>query len=381
MTQQLTNAEMDELMNWLAIESNKDQFAALAAPLLFSGDYDNQMVDSQMQAMIGNILKVDQQPSTITSSVPIHRIHLLKTAWFRFAAAAVIVIIIGGLIWRNTTSTKNNDQAYQQHDKQAPASLLATITLADGRQINLDSAGTGTIATEGNITIEKLSDGRIVYNGTSENAMMYNTISVPRGSRITSLTLSDGTIVWLNSASSLKYPVAFSTNERKVQISGEAYFEVTKNAKKQFIVESAGASVEVLGTSFNINSYDNETDNKITLVEGRVRVLHNKEQLILEPGQQAKSSSEKLKLVPSANIDDVLAWKNGKFYFDNSSIEEVMRELERWYDIETVFKEKPIKGFEGTIPRSLNIQNVLKILEATGEVKFEMKGNRVIVMK
>lgn len=376
----IASEENHELRTLLSA-TDSSLFADIAIPLLFNGESQNDTSPQDLKVMLAEILRSDKpevmQPSVRTA----HRVHFLKTSWFRFAASIIIIAGIAVYFWQ-TTQKKNNATPIlaENAGASAPSSLLATITLSDGRQINLDSIKNGTVAQEGDIIIEKLSDGRIIYRGAGDGKIVYNTLSVPRGSKIGSLTLSDGTIVFLNAASSLKYPVAFTGNERRVSITGEAYFEVAKDKNKQFIVDAGNLVTEVLGTHFNINSYENENQKQVTLLEGKVRVSYENEQITLEPGQQARTGDE-LVINNSVDMEDVMAWKNGVFHFDNTGIEELMRELERWYDLEVIYKEKPTKTFEGTMPRSLNLTSVLKILERTGGVKFEINGKKVIVMK
>lgn len=381
MSNAITSEEKNELMNWLSA-NDSSRFADIAVPLLFTGETQNDTSQQDMQLMLAEILRSDKAEAVQPVIRTAHRVHFLKTSWFRFAASIIIIAGIATYFWQSTQKKSGSDASMLAENSGAPApsSLLATITLSNGRQINLDSMPNGTVATEGDITIEKLNDGRIIYKGMGDGKMIYNTLSVPKGSKIGSLTLSDGTVVFLNSASSLKYPVAFNGNERRVQITGEAYFEVAKDKNKQFVVDAGSLTTEVLGTNFNINSYDNEENKEVTLLEGRVRISYGDEQLTLEPGQQAQAE-EKLEINNTPDIEDVMAWKNGIFHFDNAGIEELMRELERWYDLDIVYKDKPSKTFEGTMPRSLNLASVLKILEKTGGVKFEINGRKVIVMK
>jgi ferric-dicitrate binding protein FerR (iron transport regulator) len=221
-----------------------------------------------------------------------------------------------------------------------------------------------------------------VYNGEAASVVQYNTLTVPRGSKIVELTLTDGTKVVMNAASAITFPTVFAGNERKVAITGEAYFEVAHDKSKPFIVSKGDAQVEVLGTHFNVNAYDDEEAINVTLLEGSVRVttLSKKQNVILKPGQMARITS-KLELLPDVNINEVMAWKEGKFRFGEfASIETVMRQLSRWYDVEVQYKGKVSGHIGGTIERAANISQVLHILEMTGIVKFNIQGRKIIVM-
>ncbi|MBO9571404.1 MAG: DUF4974 domain-containing protein [Chitinophagaceae bacterium] len=378
--QQTTPAETEQLMDWLAAANLKNDVLPLMDLARDRNDVQEIKVQINTREIADRILSAENGNGRVIeiASHPSRR-NKTKTAWIKYAAAILIILGVGTYLWNN--NKRNTAEIITTTaDIAAPATEKSTITLANGKTIHLDSVSVGIIATEGKISIEKMKDGRIVYHGTGEEKMLYNIISVPRGSRTTSLTLADGTIVFLNTASSLKYPVAFTENERRVEITGEAYFEVAKDAKKKFIVDAGGLFTEVLGTHFNINSYEDENAKKVTLLEGKVKVRRGEENIILEPGQQAQAAAE-LKLISHVDIDNVMAWKNGKFRFTDAGIEEVMRQLQRWYNIEVVYKEKPTKRFDGGIPRNLSVSGALKVLEATGGVKFSVEGNKVIVMK
>ncbi|MEO8415455.1 MAG: FecR domain-containing protein, partial [Ginsengibacter sp.] len=248
----------------------------------------------------------------------------------------------------------------------------------------IDSSGNGTLAVQGNVKIIKQSTGKISYAGTENGEVSYNTLSVPRGSKPLSLTLSDGSQVWINVGSSLTYPTAFTGNERRVKISGEAYFEVAHNAGKPFVVQHDGVTVSVLGTHFNVNTYEDETDERITLLEGSVRVDKSSVSHLLKPGQQARinnNNNNDIKVMNDVNIDEVMAWKNGKFIFDeNMDIAAIMRQVSRWYNVDIEYEGTITQRFWGSISKDVNVSQVLKILEATGGVKFKVEGNKIIVM-
>jgi ferric-dicitrate binding protein FerR (iron transport regulator) len=286
-----------------------------------------------------------------------------------------------------------------------PGKNGAILTLADGSKVVLDSLGNGVVATQNGSKI-LLNNGQLAYS-TSNNGhpasgaadspavITYNTMTTPKGRQF-QLLLPDGTKIWLNAASSVRYPTRFTDMERKVQVTGEAYFEVAQNAKAPFVVTvDEQTEIQVLGTHFNINSYADETSINTTLLEGSVRVIHAGEKALLRLGQQAQVPVDKaaqtggqpsetardhIKVLSNVNIDKVVAWKNGVFDFQDASLEEVMRQLERWYDIEVVYEKNiPKLEFFGRMGRDLTLSNVLRGLELS-KVHFRMEGERRLVI-
>lgn len=300
---------------------------------------------------------------------------------FRYTAAACIIFIIGfiGIYMYSTPSNKQEqgNTAIVNNDKIAPLNSKATITLANGQTILVDSIQNGTLANQGEVNVLKMDDGQIVYNGTSQQ-MEYNVLKNPRGSKVISLKLNDGSIVWLNSQSTLRFPVAFIGNERKVEITGEAYFEVAKNPNKKFIVTSNGVNTEVLGTHFNVNSYADSKNIKVTLLEGSVRISKDNNYNLLKPGQQALVA-DNIKVVNSVDLEGVMAWKNGFFSFNGTSVRELMNQLGRWYDIDIEYKGGiPERQFGGQISKSSNLSEVVKILNESG-VKCGLENGVLII--
>lgn len=310
-----------------------------------------------------------------------------KMRWSRFAAAAIVLIVltVGIYFYSNPHTqppvTKNETK---QNDIPPPSGNKAILTLANGTKIEIDSSGNGTLAVQGSVKVIKKSNGEISYAGTAKGEVTYNTLNVPRGSKPLKLMLSDGTLVWLNVGSSLTYPTAFKGNEREVKITGEAYFEVAHNAKMPFVVHHNDVAVRVLGTHFNVNTYEDEPAEKITLLQGAVRVTRNLFSQLLKPGQQAQinnNDSSRIKVWNDVNIDEVIAWKDGKFRFDrNTDISTIMREISRWYNVDVEYEGKINQRFWGSISKDVNVSEVLKILEATGAVKFKVERNKITVM-
>lgn len=310
-----------------------------------------------------------------------------KIRWFRLtAAAAVLIVLFAGAYFYFTPGNHASIATLEstQKDITPPSGNKAVLTLANGTTIEIDSSSNGTIALQGNVRIIKQSNGEITYNGTAVNEVSYNTLNVPRGSKPLGLTLSDGSQVWLNVGSSLTYPTAFTGKERKVKITGEAYFEVAHNAEMPFMVQHDDVTVSVLGTHFNVNSYEDETVERITLLKGSVRVSKNSLSQLLKPGQQARVSNNEIndiKVLNDVNMDEVMAWKNGKFRFgENTDIGTIMRQISRWYNVDIEYKGRVNQRFWGSISKDVNVSRVLKILEATGGVKFKVEGNKIVVM-
>jgi ferric-dicitrate binding protein FerR (iron transport regulator) len=255
------------------------------------------------------------------------------------------------------------------------------LTLAGGRKIVLNDAATGEIARQSGITITKTDDGQIVYSVAAEDGqILQNTISTPRGGQYR-VILPDGTNVLLNAASSLVYPTAFKGVERLVQLNGEAYFEVAKNKNMPFRVKSGGQTVEVLGTHFNINAYEDENSIKTTLVEGAVKVSSSIGSSLIVPGQQAVLSREGNGAIfrRNVNIDKEIAWKDGMFSFENDDVKSVMRSIARWYNVDVSYKgDLSDIVFSGEIFRTAKLSEVFEILKLNN-VQLDVQGKTIIV--
>lgn len=306
----------------------------------------------------------------------------IKKMRYWWAAAAIIILLVTtGIYWWNTQTITPPGRKLIYNDIQ-PGQNGAILTLADGSQVMLDTIPNGVIALQGGVkaTIE---NGVLTYEGSGDE-VVYNTMSTPRGRKYR-LALADGTIVWLNAGSSITYPNMFSAVERIVEVNGEAYFEVAKSSQK-FIVKMNEVQVEVLGTHFNTNNYTTENAATVTLTEGSVQVTNadglTEQKIKIVPGQSAVKRTGSTEIVTeTADVEQILAWTNDLFMFDNTSIEHVMQQLERWYDIEVVFNYKTNQRFSGTIPTNVPISTVLKVLELTNSVKFEVKGQKVTVLE
>jgi transmembrane sensor len=291
--------------------------------------------------------------------------------WMRVAVILAILITAGTYFYK----TNQPPVIAEKVNDAAPGTSKAILTLADGSTVTLDSTGKQVIRQGATAAYQQ--GGKLAYTGISESKeVIYHTLTVPRGGQF-QLELSDGTKVWLNAASSLRYPTAFDGKERKVEVSGEAYFEVAKNAQAPFrVIVDHRATVEVLGTVFNINAYTDEEDIRTTLLEGSVKIGN----VVLKPGQQAQITAQ-IKVVSNTDIDKVTAWKKGVFNFNDADLKEVMRQLSRWYDIDVAY-EKNVGDIEfvGKISRSTSLKGVLKGLESTG-VHFRLEGKKLTVIQ
>jgi len=369
--------------------------------ILASDDYDQQVkeyMDAVWNRQQNGKALSQEQSEKILSSILSHRdaavipIHSHRSKRNIIWAAASVVIIAAGIMLFYFLSQTSADKepvatankSHQYKNDVAPGMTGAILKLDDGSSIVLDNATDGKLATQGNMQVVK-NGGSLNYiqDGVqNDQPVSYNTIETPRG-RQYQLLLEDGTKVWLNAASSIRFPVAFKGSERRVEITGEAYFEVAKNIEKPFRVAANGITVEVLGTHFNINSYADEATVNTTLLEGSVKVSKGDNQKILTPGQQAQINDKgEVKTEKNVNISEVMAWKDNQFSFENTDIKKLMRQLSRWYDVEVVFKNETAEPvtFIGDISRTVNLSTVLKMLEQTGEVRFEIEGKKIIVM-
>ena len=317
-------------------------------------------------------------------------ISLRRYSFIRVAAAAAILILLTGGAWYyfyqkpEAGITKNDSDADRFKNDIAPGSDKAVLTLADGSEIILDNAQTGTLTQQGNTKIILLDAGQLAYNthGAKANGeVLYNTISTPKGGQY-QIVLADGSKVWMNAASSLRFPTAFVGKQRNVELTGEAYFEVAKNAAMPFNVQVNDMNVQVLGTHFNVMAYNDENVIKTTLLEGAVKVTKGTVAGLLKPGQQAKMDKDAGNIkIATADVEETMAWKNGLFLFNNDDIKTIMRQISRWYDVNISFEGNiPAKNFTWQISRNTNVSQVLKMLELTKEVHFKITGKNIVVM-
>jgi len=391
----LTEQEQLELFDLLQQHPEDGFWAPYLQQIGLQQEKDADYDPMRWQAMVAAISKHPAEQATDEGAVKPRpgRVLILRRYWW---AAAILLLTAGaGILIRQPGHKRALPPVAVRPEVTVndalPGTSKAVLTLADGRQILLDSARDGDLARQSNALITKTGDGALVYSpssGGSAATVAFNTLSTPRGGLYT-LTLPDGTRAWLNAASAITYPTAFNGRDRSVKISGEVYLEVAKNAAQPFKVSLPdGQQIEVLGTSFNVNAYADEPSVNTTLIEGSVRILpasDSRAPVILRPGQQAVATpggtagGSSLRVIDAANMEKVLAWKNGYFQFDNSSVEEVLRQLSRWYDLDVTYTgEIPDKHYKGKIPRDLKASDMLRIIDASG-VHFKITGKKIEV--
>ncbi|MFD1770430.1 FecR family protein [Sphingobacterium suaedae] len=305
--------------------------------------------------------------------------------WPRIAAAAVLLFALGtGVFYFYVPSTDKNLTTAPGHEDIAPGTVGATLTLANGKRILLGNAQEGEIAHQAGVTVTKTADGQILYKilGSTKDEHSTNTLSTDNGQTYV-VTLPDQTKIWLNAASSLTYSSALYTQgQRRVELKGEAYFEVAKDKVHPFVVKTDHQEVEVLGTHFNINSYADEAGTSTTLLEGAVRVVQGQRRQILRPGQQAVTT-EKGITVREVGLDEVVDWKDGDFALNHIEFKTAMRKIARWYNVEFIYDSTVPKDLEagGWISRDNNLSAVLKLIESSGLAHFKVQGRKVYVSK
>ncbi len=385
--------EFEEMMTWL-VAMDEGEKNKLSAPLIEL--WDKAMADRlpstaeqvDWDRVFERVLNADEQvPAIITDLKQPPGI-----GWKRVAVAVVIfgMIIFGSILLLNRKAPK---EIVKQEKKvrHLPEEIhskgnQAILTLSNGSVIILDSTKNGIITKQGNVKIIKLDSGQLAYspqssNGTTSSEISYNTISTPRAAQY-QVVLSDGTKVWLNAASSLRFPTSFSGQDRRVELTGEGYFEVSKNKGKPFHVQVGTVEVEVLGTHFNIMAYEDEAAIQTTLLEGSVKVSYKSQSDLLKPGKQAILNRDDNKLTTGdANVQQVVAWKNGYFYFDKSDVKTIMRQVSRWYDLDIIYESPaPDMKFSGKIERELPLSGIAHLL-ASGQIHFRIEGKNCIMLK
>ena len=392
----LSSEEIHELEQW---RKGFPDLAARASQLL----HDEQLPQLVKRLEVSD-LKIRQKlrehniptgslpPETVPLSSEDNNTVLLRSRrlflpkWLRYAAA-VLLLAGAALIFRLNIPDKNpaNTGVVTSPDDILPGTDKAILTLADGSKIVLDNLAEGQIGMQGAVSILKLPDGALKYQedqgkAAANTPIVYNTITTPNAGQY-ALTLPDGSKVWLNAASSMTFPTRFDKNERRLSMTGEVYFEVARDPGRPFVVQVNNEStVEVLGTHFNINAYSNEPSVKATLLEGKISVKKGAETGVLQPGQQAVIT-DKITLEKRVDVDQVMAWKNGLFNFEHADLSELMRQLERWYDIKVIIRgDLPEIRFKGKMYRNERLSSVLNFLEGSG-LEFRMEDKTLIVQR
>lgn len=379
LTGSLTEPERQLFSEMLNDPSRQKQLEEIIGKELAERAYEGQedsKILASIQAKIQHRISSDRKPG--------------KTISFymqRFAVAAVFILLVGfGAYWlladRNTVTPKElaSENKKAADNSLQPGGNRAVLKLADGTEILLDSAHTGTLAQQGQVKVIKLTDGQLSYSSSEgkSSEILYNTITTPKGGQY-QLVLEDGSKVWLNAASVLRFPAFFGGKGRTVELAGEGYFEIAKS-NIPFHVKLNDLDVQVVGTHFNVNGYTDEAATRTTLLEGSVKVTKGVQNTLLKPRQQAAVSNKgNISIVDDVDVEKVVAWKNGFFHFKNTDIKTILREASRWYDVEFKYEDEIDETFSGQISRNVNASQLLKILELTGKVHFVIQGKTIIV--
>lgn len=368
---QATEAEIQEIDMWYENQASNSGYTDDMSPVERLG---------AKQKILQRINDDIQEEIT-----PVTKIYSYKKLKI-FALAAVMLLAVGTTLYLNLSDQKVERRDSIAVNDVAPGKDKAILTLANGKKISLTNLTNGQIASQSGIKISKTANGHLVYETTGNAEIKslkpeFNTIEVPVGGQW-QVILPDRSKVWLNALSSITYPVHFNGKERAVKISGEAYFEVAHNSKMPFKVQCGTQTVEVLGTHFNIMAYADEKLIKTTLLEGSVKISEGKATKLLVPGEQAQVGLGKIAVTNDVDMEDVVAWKNGYFKFDDN-LETIMAKVAKWYDVDVVYQSKPDPNnvYAGKVSRSKNISSLLKIIEFNGDVHFKIEGRRVIVTK
>lgn len=376
-----TAAEEKELLDWMSEAPEESELKTYVKKQWDAPRTNADAVNVDWNKMFETIIRSDK-------AIPIDAApSRTSIGWRRIVAAASIVLLLlgAGIIYfllapeKKFARVTEKQNQVQDQDVAAPAANKAVLKLANGREIILDNARDGSLEQQGVSNAYKLGSDELIYSPQNNARVELHTLDVPRGSKPVQLQLADGSQVWINVGSSITFPNIFTGSNRKVTIKGEAYFEIKKDAGRKFLVEANGTTTEVLGTHFNINSYANEVAVKITLLEGSVKVQKSGRSATLKPGHQALCSNENIQLMTNIDTSEVLAWKHGLFEFIDTDIQSVMRQIERWYDVEVIFAGTVTQHFTGTIQRAVNVSQVLKMLEKTGGVRFAVEGKKIVV--
>lgn len=383
---QYFDADEDEVLLKSLIEQQSEVFRSISEP------------DESLKPLLEDAYRKIQR--SIAEDVELHPVMVIpfyRRLWFKISAAAAVILFISGTVFyflhqKNDKAVVQIEQPIHKIKDIPPGINNATLTLADGTTIVLDSAGNGALAQQGGIKVLKIN-GQIAYDKSGDAniqaAPVYNTITTARGNQY-QVVLADGSKVWLNAASSIRFPTLFTGGERKVEITGEAYFEVAKDPAKPFKVMipaspgsgsngEGGAEIVVLGTHFNVNAYPDENDVRTTLLEGSVKISKGSKAQMLRPGEQARLTSGTITLKKNVDVSQVVAWKDGFFVFNNSDIKMIMRQVARWYDIDVNFEgEIPQEGYTGKVSRSVALSKFLQVLELNG-ISVKTDGRRITI--
>lgn len=379
----LDATEKRELAEWVRLNPDDERFAHALERAWERFEPEQPMPEVVSDRILANIFPAEQV--VWREEVQAEPSGGIAWLWPKLVAAALVIGF--GVYWwasyRNGHEVARQERAAKvQLADIPPGSSKAVLTLGDGSSITLDSAGNGVLASQGGTSVSQSGKGQLVYKSGREaaSAPVFNTVSTPKGGQF-HIVLPDGTGVWLNAASSLRFPTAFTGKQRQVEITGEVYFEVAHNRQMPFIVKNGATEITVLGTHFNVMAYDDEKIMRTTLIEGSVKVTRGGREALLTPGQQARISpaTGSLRVVDDVNTEKELSWKNGYFQFEDESLESIMRQVSRWYDVEVRYEGNSRgESFTGRLPRNSNVSSVMKILSLSG-VKFSIEDKTIIV--
>ncbi|CAL1516814.1 hypothetical protein MMC2321_00538 [Chitinophaga sp. MM2321] len=375
-----TIEEEKAFMELLDRSENEAEIRTLVKEFVETADTEVHMDNHVAASILQNILQKDK-----SRLVPVKGGKAILRPWMQVAAAALL-LIAGGILWSTLQKDKNEAgtniaSITESNSSVGPGGDHALLTMADGSTVVLDSVQNGSFG-EGSAKVTK-QNGVLIYTAPASTAAVapvsFNTLATPRGGEF-KVVLPDGSKVWLNAASSLRFPTVFAGRKREVELTGEAYFEIAKNKEKPFQVKVGDMSINVLGTHFNVNAYMDDDAIKTSLIEGSVKITKGKISDLLKPGEQAvlRKKSDRAE-IRAVNMDEVVAWKNGLFEFDGVDISIIMSQISRWYDVDVVYTGKvPEHVFEGKISRDAQLSDVLKILELSN-VKFTVEGKTIFV--
>lgn len=384
LSRQATDEEYDQLLHALENQEMTEDWKAVISRMMSLQPEDADYDEGYWETMIDKILREGK----LNTGRPERNRRMIR--WISVAAIAIALLGIGVWFTLQSQTAKPSVATLQKDQPESaihPGGNKAILTLANGQKIVLDSTRNGLLSMQGNTKIVLTGKSRLAYTGhhakNGKRQILYNTVATPRGGKF-QVVLPDGSKVWLNAASSIRFPTEFAGKERRVEITGEVYFEVAANPSLPFVVQlPSSGEINVLGTAFNVNAYKDENVINTTLAGGAVKVkISDNKPVLLKPGQQAQWNRKSNEMqVRQADLDKILAWKNDLFYFDNTNIREIMRQLARWYDVDVIYDTKNLeqKNFSGIVSRYNDIEPLLKRMELTGTIHFKIEGRKIKV--
>ncbi|MCC6286253.1 MAG: FecR domain-containing protein [Chitinophagaceae bacterium] len=389
----LSHEELDELLVWL-YDAKEEEITALSLPLhdLWQQAKDGKLPSTASRVNWENVYRTVMQSDSGAVEIPVQG-NRWKRRWVTVAAAVIGIGLFVVVYFFGPGATRKEIAQQPVEKNRLPENVMpgnnnAVLTLSGGEKVVLDSAADGRLAEQGGTEVVKLKGGQLAYRAGESRTIVYNTVSTPRAANY-QVTLSDGTRVWLNAASSIRFPTVFSDTARHVELTGEAYFEVSKNKQAPFTVlvkrsdiQGGNMEVEVLGTHFNVMAYEDESTVNTTLLEGSVKVKHGNASELLQPGKQVQLSRQSGKLSNAvANVNMAVAWKSGYFYFDKDNVQSIMRQVARWYDLDVRYEgEVTDMLFSGKIEKRLPLSGVLNLFKYE-KINFKIEGKQLVLIK